>query len=232
MAGAVDEHDPGAQVAGIAGLGLVEGGGDGVLGRMDDRSGQPLRRRGRRAGGRGWAAAGGWGDDVVRPAGRRVGVEDAGQGGHPLAVRLLAGGEPGAQRPPGGPMCLQGGGPQRFGAHHDVLALDLQDQQSADGRRQRHPLPVVGVDVPGGFGDEAFGLALAQHLPAAAVDRRLCLIVGAADRLGDGEPAQAVGVPARGQGQRGVGEMDAAQALVPPGAPLNGDGAEHAGRSR
>ncbi|MER5927650.1 hypothetical protein ABT132_47670 [Streptomyces mirabilis] len=43
VAAAVDEHHPGADVAGVAGLGLVEGGGDGVLGRVDDRPGQPFR---------------------------------------------------------------------------------------------------------------------------------------------------------------------------------------------
>lgn len=102
VAGAVDKHHPGPGMAGVTGFGLVEGGGDGVLRRVDDRSGQPFRR-GLRPWSRGaLATAARWrSDDVVRPAWCRDGVEDAGQGGRP----------------------------QPFGPHHDALAVDLEDQE-------------------------------------------------------------------------------------------------------
>jgi hypothetical protein len=218
-------------VVGVAGLGLVEGGGDGVLGRVDDRAGQPFRRGFRPGPGCSFAAAAvGWGDDVVGSAGRGIGVEDAGQGGHPFAVRLLARSEPGAHRPPGGPVGFEGGGPQGLGPHDNALAVELQDQEGVGGRRQRDLVLVEGVDVPGGFDDEVFGLAFAQHLPAPPLDRRLGLVVGTADGFGDRQPAQAVRVAACGQGQGPVGGVDAGQPLLPPGAPLDSDRAEHAGQ--
>ena len=40
--GAVDQDDPGPQVAGVAGLGLVERGGDHVRGILADGPGEPL----------------------------------------------------------------------------------------------------------------------------------------------------------------------------------------------
>jgi hypothetical protein len=127
--GAVDQDDPGAQVAGVAGLGLVERGGDHLGGVAPYRSGQPLRpRAGALAGFAGSAAAAGRGDHVVRAAFGGLGVVDGDERGHPLAVRLLAGRQPGPHLPQagGGP---RGGGAQRPGAHHDALAVRGQDQQ-------------------------------------------------------------------------------------------------------
>ena len=46
--------------------------------------------------------AAGRGDHVVRAARGRLGVVDACQGGHPLSVRLLPGGQPGAHPAPAG----------------------------------------------------------------------------------------------------------------------------------
>jgi hypothetical protein len=88
----VDQDHPGPQVAGVAGLGLAERGGD-HLGRvLADGPGQPLgpglRPGPQRAGA---VPAAGRGDHVVRAALRRPGVVDGDQGGHSLAVRLLPG---------------------------------------------------------------------------------------------------------------------------------------------
>ena len=123
VVGAVDEDDPGPQVAGVAGLGLAEHGGDHVRGVLADGPGQPLRQ-GLRPGPEraGAVPAAGRGDHVVRPARRGLGVVDGDQGGHPLAVRLLPGRKPGAHLPQlrGG---LRGGRAQRPRAHHDALAV-------------------------------------------------------------------------------------------------------------
>ncbi|HEX6451583.1 MAG TPA: hypothetical protein VF060_19225 [Trebonia sp.] len=118
MPGAVDWDHPGARVGGVAGLGLglAEGGGDDVAG---DRAGQPLRLGVRAAPYLALVAAtAGHGDHVVRAAGGRDRVVDAGQGGHPLAARFLPRGQPGAEDAPalvlarGG---LAGGRPQSLG---------------------------------------------------------------------------------------------------------------------
>jgi hypothetical protein len=88
----VDGDDPGPPAGRVAGLGLAESGGD-DLGRVEfHRPGQPFRLRPGP-----WAkravtvAPAGLGDHVVRAARGWVGVVDAGQGGHPLAVGFLPG---------------------------------------------------------------------------------------------------------------------------------------------
>ena len=122
MLGAVDQDDPGPQVDWVAGPGLVEHRGDHVCRVLADGPGQPLRQ-GFRPGPERAAAgpAAGRGDHVVRPARCGLGVVDGDQGGHPLAVRLLPGREPGPHLPQfrGG---LRGGRPERAGPHHDALA--------------------------------------------------------------------------------------------------------------
>jgi hypothetical protein len=127
--GAVDQDDPGPQVAGVAGLGLVERGGDHVGGILADGPGQPLgpglRPGPERAGA---VPAAGRGDHVVRAAFGGLGVVDGDQGGHSLAVRFLPGCQPGAHLPEAGGG-LRGGGPERPGPHHDALAyLELACQ--------------------------------------------------------------------------------------------------------
>lgn len=47
VAGAVDQHHPVAQMVPVAGFGLVECGGDHILGRVDEGGGEPLALRGR-----------------------------------------------------------------------------------------------------------------------------------------------------------------------------------------
>jgi hypothetical protein len=76
--------------AGVAALGLAEGGGDDLASVAGDRVGQPLGGRVRAAPYLALVAApAGHGDHIVRPTGRRGRVVDAGQGGHPPAARFL-----------------------------------------------------------------------------------------------------------------------------------------------
>jgi hypothetical protein len=88
--GPVGQHDPGPLVLRVAGMGLVEHGCDHVRGVLADGPGQPLGQRFRSWPGLSRAVpAAGRGDQVVRPAFRRLGVVDGDQGGHPLPVRFL-----------------------------------------------------------------------------------------------------------------------------------------------
>jgi len=117
------QDDPGPLAGRVAGFGLAGRGGD-HLGRIVfRRPGQPL---GSDLGpGPELTVAvppAGRGDHVVRAARGRLGVVDARQGGHPLAVRLLPGHQPGAH------LALAGGGlgggrAQRPGPHHHPLAV-------------------------------------------------------------------------------------------------------------
>ena len=163
VVGAVDEDDPGPQVLRVAGPGLVERGGDHVRGVLADGPGQPLgpglRPGPERAGA---VPAAGRGDHVVRAAFRGLGVVDGDQGGHPLAVRLLPGRQPGPHLPQlrGG---LRGGRPQRPGPHHDALAVGRQDQQRRGRARLRDPGGVERGDVGGGVHDGLLDLPLADH---------------------------------------------------------------------
>jgi hypothetical protein len=231
VAGAVDQHHPVAQMVPVTGLGLVERGGDHVLGRLDQRGGQPFavrfRPRSRCSPG---AAALGWGDHIVRPSRSGIGVEHAGQRGHPLAVWLLARGQSRAKRPPVVQVRFARRGPQCLGPHHDALAVDLEDERGGGGRRERDLVLVEGVDVGCRGDDELLGLPLAQDFPAAAVDRFFGLVVGAANGFADGQAAQAVEVRADGQRELRVGRVHAGLALAPPCGPRHGDHAEHAGR--
>ncbi len=94
---AVDQDHPGAQVFGVASLGLVEDRSDDLGGGVVDRAGQPLGagRRPLAVPGIGDAVAlgreVGVGDDVVDVAHGGFGVVDRAQGGHPLAAILLPG---------------------------------------------------------------------------------------------------------------------------------------------
>jgi len=107
VAGAVDQHDPGAAVGGVTLVGLVEHLADHLLAGGGDRAGQPLG-----GGGRALAApptttsttsttsttgsgveGDGRGHDIVGPAGCGVGVVDGAQGRHPLAALLFAAGQ-------------------------------------------------------------------------------------------------------------------------------------------
>lgn len=201
VAGAVDEHDPVPQMLRVSGGGLGEGVGHDLLRGMDHRGGAPpvLRFRARP-----WcpalAAAAGWVDYVVRPARGGRGVEDAGHRRHPLAVGLLAGGEPPA--PPG---CralgrgLAGGLAQGLGTHHHPLAVDLDDQGHLAGAGGGDLRRVVGGDVDGGGGHQLFEAAFAQYFPAALFDRGSRLVEGASHRFQDREAGQATGVPTGGQ---------------------------------
>ena len=90
VAGAVDQHHPGAPVGRVALLRLVEDRLDDLLAVGGDRAGQPLRLRGGTGPAQALAAwalggSGGDGDDIVGAAGGRLGVVDHPQGGHPLA---------------------------------------------------------------------------------------------------------------------------------------------------
>ena len=150
--GAVDEDDPGPQVAA----------GRGPRPRRTRR--RSCRRgpcgRTRPATWPGPSARAGAARAPCRPpggaitsCGRRVrglGVVDGDQGGHPLAVRFLPGRQPGAHLPQlrGG---LRGGGPQRPGPHHDALAVGRQDQQRRRRARLRDPGGVERGDVGGGI---------------------------------------------------------------------------------
>lgn len=113
----------------VTGLGLVEGGSDGVPGIVLDRACQPLGLRfrpgARDADG---AAAARWGDDVVRAAHGRIGVVDGGQGRHPLAPGLLSDGQAGAEGSLRALGRLAGGFAQMARAHDDALAVHGQHQ--------------------------------------------------------------------------------------------------------
>ncbi len=75
-----------------------------------------------------------------------------------------------------------------------------------------------------------FQSAVAEHVPAAALDRIVGLVERAADRFGDSESPQAGRVPARGQRQRMVGGMDVAGARTAVGDPGDADQPEHGGQ--
>jgi 8-oxo-dGTP pyrophosphatase MutT (NUDIX family) len=85
---AVHQRDPGAAMAWVAPLGLVEPGGYHRGDVIGERGGQPLAGRGR-AGLAGAAALPGRGDDVGGRPRHRDGVVDGGQLGHPLAAVFL-----------------------------------------------------------------------------------------------------------------------------------------------
>jgi hypothetical protein len=177
VAGAVDQHHPGAAVGRIALFRLVERLGDDLLAALGDRAGQPLRLGlgADPAGALAAAALGGGGgdaDDIVGAAGGRGGVVDHPQGGHPLASLLLATGQP---RPVGvgalGLGRLHGRLPQRLGAHHHALAVHRQHQHGGVAARLGHHGTVERVDVCGGGHGQLLDPPLAHHLPAAATDR-------------------------------------------------------------
>jgi hypothetical protein len=130
VAGAVDQDDPRAQAFRIAGLGLVEGVGDDLFGRADQGGSAPLVLRLRsRAGGSFAAAAAGRVDHVVRASGSGAGVEDAGHGGHPLPVQLLARRESAAMAGRGFHGGPAGGLAQCLRAHDHALAVHLDHQR-------------------------------------------------------------------------------------------------------
>lgn len=231
VAGPVDQHHPVAQMVPVPGLGLVERGRDHVLGRMNEGGGEPLvvcLRPGTRRSQR--ATSLGRSDHIMGPARSGIDVKDAGQSDHSFAVWLLARSQPGAQSAPVPLVCLERRGPKGLGTHHDALAVDLKDERGGGCRRERDLVLVEGVDVGCRGDDELLGLPLAQHFPAAAVDRLFGLVVGAAHGFVDGEATQAVGVQVRGQRELRVGRVHAGLALAPPGAPRHGDRAEHAGQ--
>ena len=228
--GPVDQDDPGPQVAGVAGPGLAERGGD-HLGRvLADGPGQPLGQ-GLRPGPEPAAAvpSAGRGDHVVRAALRRLGVVHGDQGGHSLAVRFLPGGQPGAHLPqPGGG--LRGGGPQRPGPHHDALAVGGQDHQRRRRARLRDPGGAERGDIGGGRRHGLLELPFADDRAAPAGDGRVRGLERAAGRLQRGQLRQGVRVPARWQGQGGVGRAPVARSRFPPGAPGHPDRAEQGGQ--
>ena len=180
--------------------------------------------------GAGAVPAAGRGDHVVRAALRGLGVVDGDQGGHPLAVRLLPGRQPGAHLPQlrGG---LRGGGPQRPGPHHDALAVGGQDQQRRGRARLRDPGGVERGDVGGGA---------ARRTPRAAACRspgpqRRAIAACAASN----EPraassaasfARVVGVPPGRQRQGRVGRAPVGRSRFPPGAPGHRHRAEQRGQ--
>jgi hypothetical protein len=102
VAGAVNQHDPGAAVGRVTLFGLVEHLGDDLLAGGGDRAGQPLGGGDRALAARPTTTTiGGGGDgdgrreDIVGPAGCGGGVVDGAQGRHPLAALLLPAGQPG-----------------------------------------------------------------------------------------------------------------------------------------
>ena len=86
---AAHQGDPGTAVHGVAALRLAEGSGEDGGDVIGDRGGQPLPCRLGTAGAALSPLPAGRGDDVIRRAGRRGAIVDAGQLGHPLAPLLF-----------------------------------------------------------------------------------------------------------------------------------------------
>ena len=165
----------------------------------------------------------------MRAAWCRLGVIDACQGGHPLAVRLLPGCQPGAHLALAGGR-LGGGRPQRPGPHHDPLGIRGDHQQRRGGARHRDAGGVEGGDVPGGVYHGLLDLPLADHRPAAAGDRRVRGLERAARGLQHGQARQGMGVPGRRQRQGRIGRVKVARSRAAPGAPGHLHRAEQRGQ--
>ncbi len=235
VAGAVDQHDPGAPVGRVTLGGLVEHSRDDLLAGGGDRAGQPLCRGDRTLAARPTTSSVGGGvdgddrrEDVVGPAGCGVGVVDDPQGRHPLAALLLPAGQPSPVRARTlGGSGLAGGLAQRLGAHHHALAVHAEHQQRVVGGWRRRRRLVEGVDVAGGRHRELLDLPFAGDLAARSCQ---CLLRGAeraARRLGRRPAPQGVGVQPLGQVQGGVGGMQVARCVGPPGAAGHPHRAEH-----
>ena len=208
----------------ITSLSLVEPGRDDGGNVVGDRGGQPLaaglRPRCPGAGGRA-----GPGDDVSRGAGGGSAVVDGGELGHPLAAVLLSGGQAGGQlaagRRPGG------GFPQRFGPHHNALAVELQHQQRLVISRGRRAPGVERVYVRRGAAGELLGLPLAEPHPGGPLDGRGHAVERAAGRLQRGQLPQPVRMLLLRQVQPLIGRVHVRQPPCPVGHPGHRDLAEH-----
>src|SRR6266508_790745 len=156
VAGAIDQHDPGAATGRVPLLGLVEHARDDLLAGGGDRAGQPLGGGDRARAARPTTSTvigvegDGRGEDIVGSAGGGGGVVDDPQGRHPLAALLLAAGQPG----PVGASSLDGGG-----------LAGLVPQRLVGGRLRRDRL-VEGVDVGGGRHGELLDLPFPGHVAA------------------------------------------------------------------
>jgi hypothetical protein len=228
--GTVHEDHPRPLVARVAGSGLAERGGDHVRGVVPDRPGQPFGCRFGPGPQRATAVpAAGRGDDVVRAARGRLGVVDADQGGHPLAVRFLSGGQPGPHPAlPGGG--FGGGRAQRFGPHRDPLGVGGDHQQRRGGARHRDAGGVERGDIGRGVHHRLLGLPFADHRAAAAGDRGVRGLERAAGGLHRGQPGQGVGRTAGRQRQRGIGRVEVARPGAAPGTPGHLHRAEQRGQ--
>ncbi|MFJ8827795.1 hypothetical protein ACIREE_39435 [Streptomyces sp. NPDC102467] len=172
MAGTVDEHGPVPGVIAIAGFGLVEDCRENMFRWLDHRARQPLRpcpwARSHRPGA---GAAFGRGDGVVRGPGGRIGVEEAGQPGQPLAVRLLPRSESCAHRPRLVQVRFQRRGPKSLGPHRNALAVYLDDERGGGGRRQGDPALVETVDVTGRGDGELFSTEAGEKAGTSSGER-------------------------------------------------------------
>jgi hypothetical protein len=173
--------------------------------------------------------AAGRGDDVVRAARGRLGIVDAGQGGHPLAVGFLPGRQPGAH------LALAGGGfrggrAQRPGPHHDPLGVGGDHQQRRGGGWHRDAGGVERGDIRRGAHRRLLDLPLADRRPAAAGDGRVRGLERAARRFCRREPGQGMGAPGRRQGQGGISRVEVGCPRAAPGAPGDLHLAEQAGQ--
>ena len=202
-----------------------------MLGRVvPHRPGQPFRRRFGPGPQRAAAVPpAGRGDDVVRAARGRLGIVDAGQGGHPLAVRFLPGGQPGPHP------ALAGGSPgggraQRPRPHHDPLGVGGDHQQRRGGARHRDTGGVERGDIGGGAHHGLLDLPLADHRPAAAGDGGVRGLERAARRLHGGQPGQGMGMTAGRQRQGGISRAQVRCPRAAPGAPGDLHRAEQRGQ--
>jgi hypothetical protein len=91
-----------------------------------------------------------------------------------------------ASCPGGGPA---GGLAQSLRAHDHALAVHLDHQRHLAAARDRDLGSVEAVDVDRGGDHELFEAPLAEHVPAAALDRLVGLVERAADGFGDREPS-------------------------------------------
>jgi hypothetical protein len=181
VAGAVDQHDPGAPVGGVTLLCLVEHLADHVLAGSGDRADKPFCGGDRPLAGlpSGTVTITTFGvegddraDDIVGPAGCRVGVVDDPQGRHPLTALLFAAGQPGPVAVDTLLGCgFSGLGPQRLGTHHHALAVHAEHQHGVVGGWLGHHGLGERVDVGRGGHGQLLDPPLAHHLPAAATDR-------------------------------------------------------------
>lgn len=178
----VYEHDPGAQVTGVTGFGLVEHPGDDVGGGVCDGGGQPLA------------------DGLP---GYRLSVVDRADAGHAFAVRTLAVGQPGGS---GGALGLPSGFlTQAVLAHHDPGAVHRQHQQRRRPAGHRRDVVVEGVEVGRGTDRHvAHGLRRGHRSPTGPGQSFGGVGERAAGTLGGGELARLVGVQAGRQVQLGV----------------------------